>query len=48
MAGINVAIPKHATTLNCMAGEVKAGEVKIFDFLFTFCDLETIRIMNYL
>ena len=48
MAGINVAIPKHgitATTLNSKAGEVKAGEVKIFDFLFTFRDLETIRII---
>ena len=29
-----------ATTLNC-----KAGEIKIFDSLFTFCDKETIRII---
>ena len=29
-----------ATTLNC-----KAGEVKIFDSLFTFCDKQTIRII---
>ena len=29
-----------ATTLNC-----KAGEVMIFDSLFTFCDKETIRVI---
>ena len=30
----------NATTLNC-----KAGKVKIFDSLFTFCDKETIGII---